>query len=579
MKKWQFRNAQAGSAPAHWAAKLGISPLLLNILWARGFSSCEQIDTYLSGRLASLAPPNIWPQIPDVAEAIVRELRAGKKMAVWGDYDVDGITATTLVLDVLDEHGFHISHHLPDRMKEGYGLNIESLRILASEGVQTVLTVDCGIGDYETVAAARELGLTIIVSDHHMPPEDLPPAAGIVNPRMGAPKSWPSTNLAGVGVAFFLMAAVNSLLAPHTGKRYKMDNALDIVALGTLADVMTLDAQNRILVRAGLEKLSRPVRPGLVALKHLSGMDITADMNSVHAVFRLAPRINAAGRMGHPELALRLLRSRDNSMALTLAQQLDECNTKRKTEEERIHKEARQQAQELLEKRNYSGLVLYGPDWHPGIVGIVASRIVEEFNRPAFVLCDDNASIKGSGRSLPGFDLHGALGKCASCLLGFGGHTMAAGVRLQKNMLQDFRNIFSDMASASLGVEPLPQTLLLECELGFANARDCQFLHELDLMQPFGTGNEEPVFVSRPLLLKGRSYLGKTRQHVRLDLQEMDSGIELHAKAWRRAEEFPPSLVGQQIRIAYTPRLNNWQGIPDIDLDIKDWRIDRTGRI
>lgn len=570
MSRWVFRGSPKGAFPSWWAEELEISPTLLKVLWRRGMTDLQQLKSYLEPRARNLTPPARWPGISEAADILAKELLAGKRLAIWGDYDVDGITATALVLDVLEEHGFNASHHLPDRRSEGYGLNVEGIETLAAEGCQTLLTVDCGISDVAEVARARELGMRVVISDHHLPPAELPDATSIINPRMDG--DWPCVHLAGVGVAFYLMAALNAILAPMTGRRYKMDKALDLVALGTLADVMTLEGENRILASAGLARMKAPERPGLAALKKVSNCEFSAPISSLQAVFRLAPRINAAGRMGNANLALGLLRARDQEEAERLALQLDQCNRQRKSEEENAHRAARRQARELLEKKNYAGLALFGQEWHPGIVGIVASRIVEEFNRPAIVLCEDKGALKGSGRSVPDFDLHSGLASISDCLLGFGGHRQAAGVRLEKDSLEAFRDAFDKCVRASLGGYPAEPTLLLEDELDFSQASDMDFLRDLDLMQPFGPGNAEPVFSSPPLLVKKRAFLGASGQHVLLSLRDDRSGISLQAKAWRMADKIPQSIEGRRIQIAYAPKLESFRGMLTVDLGLKDWR-------
>jgi single-stranded-DNA-specific exonuclease len=572
-KEWRFREGPEGVAPSAWAERLCISPLLLNILWRRGFTDIESIERFLSPRLGGLPPPDSLPQVAQAAQVLATELLAGKKIVVWGDYDVDGITATTLALDVLQTHGIDASWHIPDRRGEGYGLNARQVRTLAGQGFDVLLTVDCGISDIEAVRCAREMGMTVVVSDHHLPPETLPDAHALCNPRLWS-RTMPGLDLAGVGVAFYLMAKVNALLAPHTGKRHNMDDALDMVALGTLADVMTLDNENRILARGGLDVLSKARRPGVAALKKVSGMDEAAKLSAGQVVFRLAPRINAAGRMEHASTAVRLLREKNPEKATELAIALDSLNDKRREEEERIYVQASEQARAMSAAGRKAAFVLYGADWNVGVVGIVASRIAEEYNCPAIVFCDDKGLLKGSGRSVPGFDLHAAVESVGHCLLGFGGHRMAAGLRMEKARLEEFCQAFEQAVRKVLGDKPIARPLLVECELDFGKACDLCFLKELELLQPFGPGNAEPVFASPPLLVRKRMPLGRGREHVRLELQDTVSGVTLFAKAWRMGGELTDSFVGRRIRIAYTLRMDFYNGIAAVDVGIRDWQSD-----
>lgn len=576
MKTWKLRLPRQGIAPApppSWADILDISPTLLEILWKRGFTTQQAMDAFLSPRLASLTPPDKWPHVPEAARLLVDALLAGKRLAVWGDYDVDGIAATTVVLDVLETHGFRALHHIPDRNAEGYGLNVTHVEALARQGCGILLTVDCGIADVDAVRYARDLGMLVVVSDHHLPGEQLPQAHAICNPRLCREDTLPYPHLAGVGVAFYLMGAVNTILASHTGKRHNMGDCLDLVALGTLADVMPLTGENRLLVYGGLQRITKARRPGIAALKTVSGMDPAASLHAGQVAFRLAPRINAAGRMRLGETALQLLREKDHAAAAAFAQQLDAYNTARRQEEERIHTAARAQTLDMLNSEPRSGLVLYGQDWHPGIVGIVASRIVEEFYRPTIILCEDKGILKGSGRSIPEFDLYEGLRRSASSLLTYGGHRQAAGVRLTAENLKTFRECFETITAEVLGTTPRIPTLTLEGTLGFEKASNIHFLQELDLLQPFGPGNPEPIFASPPLLVKACAPLGRRGgEHVRLNLMDTDCGITLSAKAWGMAKNLRPELVGRQIRVAYTPHLDTYNGLSSVDVGIKDWR-------
>lgn len=557
--------------PADWPRQLQVSELLARIIWTRGFNTLASANQYLSAPLRSLTPPEKWPQIPEAAKVLATGLLAGKKLAVWGDYDADGVTSTALVLDVLGHHGFKIMHHLPDRTQEGYGLNLPWLKKLADEGCEMLLTVDCGISNNALIEKASAMGIEVVVSDHHLPGETLPNALAIVDPRIESAGTWPSVNLAGVGVAFYLMGAVNALLAPHTGRRFKMDGVLDLVALGTLADVMEIVGENRVLVRAGLKKLEKSARLGISALKEKSGLNPADTLSSEQAVFSLAPRINAAGRMGNPQLALDLLRSQTLEDARSLALDLNECNQRRKDTEKAIFEAAKIQAEKMLEKRDSPALVLASENWHSGIIGIVASRLMENFNKPAIVLTDSGNGWKGSGRSLNGIDLYAALNDCSRTLSGFGGHSKAAGLSLERERLDDFRAAFNEAILAQTQGKELMEIIELDGEVGFETASNIEFIEELEMMEPFGEGNPAPVFASPPLRVLGRSPLGSLTDSVRLDLKDEASGIVLPAKVWRKAADYPASLVGASIRIAYTPAINTWNGNKKIELMPNDW--------
>lgn len=579
--------ASLPTAPPHSFGKnLELSPRMRALLWQRGFEQ-KDIALFLEPKLSHLGQPHAWPGIKEASELLCACLLEGKKLVVWGDYDVDGVTSTALVLQVLTHHGLPVQGYLPDRVKEGYGLNPESIERLAADGAEVLLTVDCGISDVEAVAHARACGMTVIISDHHLPPETLPDAQVLCNPHLG---SCPCGSLAGVGVAFYLMAAVNTLLHPHTGQRMDMKKVLDLVALGTLADMAKLEGENRILVKKGLDIIAEGRRPGMSALKAVSNFSPAARLGAGQVVFNLAPRINAAGRMADAALALELLTTTDHDRAHEVAKLLDAHNTERRQEEDRVLQQALLQAEAQAAS---PALVVAGEGWNPGVIGIVASRLVENYHKPALVLClqnveqdaapdgifipnpaPDTSTYKGSGRSLSGFDLYSALLQCSSHLLTFGGHKMAAGLRVQTTKLAAFREAFCQVACEVLGPEPRPGTLNLDGELNFAEASDFIFLKELELMQPFGVGNPEPVFRSPKLLVRKRKLFGPQRNHVNLELEDTTTKIVLHAKAWRSADSLPQSLEGARVQLAYSVGIDTYSGIANVDIKIKDILID-----
>ena len=586
-KNWTTRSSDAPDQNLNeLAKKLGISPWLAGILYSRGLTSFEQLDLFLSPGLRNLEPPQNWPGVNEAAQIIVQGLLAGKKLAVWGDYDVDGVTSAALVKTVLAWHGFEAAHYLPHRSRDGYGLNELGVEELFAQGINILLTVDCGISDHGPIALANKLGMCVVLTDHHLPAETLPPAAAICNPALpGSP--YPS--LAGVGMAFFLMAQVNKLLsAQKTSKNLtKQPNimpdireVLDFVALGTLADMVPLSGQNRILAKNGLLLLNEGKRPGIAALKAVAGFAPCAKLSAGQVSFTLAPRINAAGRLDHADDALALLLATSPQEAQALAEKLDEMNKSRRTQEEEILNSATAQAEaQLAATPNLAALVLFEPDWHPGIIGIVASRIVEAFYKPTIILCQDGELVKGSGRSIKELNLHAAVTACEPLLLRYGGHNQAVGLSLLPERLAEFQNLFCQAVVKAIGPNAYLPTLHYDAELNFAIAADGTYLNELELLQPFGIKNPEPVFISPPLLIKSITPFGHAGRkqggqggHVRLELCDESSGITLRVKAWRLGKAFPSTGCGRYLKIAYSARIDHYNGTPCVDINLRDWR-------
>jgi single-stranded-DNA-specific exonuclease len=560
--QWTFLpNQRLGSEPSdprEWARELNISEFLFRLLWYRGLQDIQEMDIFLSPGLRHLPPLEDWPDVLAAARLMAEKLNAGKQMAVWGDYDVDGITATTLVLDFLSKRGFEVRPYLPNRFQEGYGLNCAGIEWLAKQGVELLLTVDCGIANTQEIERARELGMTVVVSDHHLPGRELPPAQAFVDPKLS---DGPYEDLAGVGVAFVLIGALNRILP---GQSLDIRQYLDLVALGTIADVVPLTRENRILVKNGLLLLNEAQRPGIFALKEVSGLPASAPMGSGEVAFSLAPRINAAGRIGQPDVALDLLLAPEIPVARSLAAQLDQFNSERKQIEQSIEKEATEQ---VKTQQDRLGLVLCGSNWHEGVIGIVASRLVDRYYRPTLLLTQDGSQLKGSGRSIPEFDLYQALAECSSCVLQFGGHRQAAGFRMKPEALEDFTQAFQQAVQAQLGQDLRTPGLSLEARIGL-DMVNYQFVKELDMLQPFGPGNPKPLFCSRPLQVVKHRVFGK--DHVSLELRDNASGITMQGKVWNSSAVIGPEVQTKNVEIAFSPRFNHYNGLVSIDLQIKD---------
>jgi len=559
-KTWRVRGREGGVAGM--GDRLGVSELVVDLLRGRGLATVEEMDVYLSPGLRHLMSPGEIPGLTRGAEAVAAGLAAGKRLAVWGDYDVDGVTGTALLLDFLRQRGTDAAWYVPNRLEEGYGLNMAGIEALARDGVSLLVTVDCGITNVAEVARARELGMAVVVTDHHLPGKELPPADAVCDPKLS---DNAGSDLAGVGVAFFLAAALNRMLP---GQPCDVRGLLDLVAMGTLADVVPLRGQNRILVKNGLLLLSEAARPGVRALREVCGQTPGTPIGVGQVGFGLAPRINAAGRMGRADAALDMLLARDMDTARPLAAFLDRENAERRKEEERILEEARAQAETFAPR---ASLTLHGPGWHSGIIGIVASRIVESTHKPTLIVTQEGGILKGSGRSIKVLDIHEALTEVSDLFVKFGGHRQAAGFSLAGDGVAALRERFEAAVVRRIGAEPVPPVLTLDGELGFSRI-NAGLVREIELLQPFGPGNPEPLFSSPPVVALSRRTFGGGGDHVVVSLRDESARVTLRGKGWRMAGEIAEAVVGRAVRVAFTPRLDTYDGLPRIELRLKDVR-------
>ena len=547
------------------AAQQKENALLAGILAARGITDPAEALTLLAGE-EELSDPALLTDMDAACQRIWQAIDNGETIAVFGDYDVDGVTATALLYQHLKGMGATVKCMLPSREGDGYGLSKNAIQSMHNKGCTLIVTVDNGISAVEEAEFAASLGMDLIITDHHLPPETLPKAVAVVDPRREDDTS-PFKGLCGAGVAFKLCAALDDCTPEEM-----LDYCGDLAAVGTVADVMPLVGENRTLVKAGLRQLQQTDRPGMEALLEevgLAGKPITAENIS----YAIAPRINAAGRMDNAVTALQLVLCEDPDRAEELAHKLNEINAHRQETEQQIFKAAEELLEQQPERLDDRIMLLWGRDWHPGVIGIVASRIVEVYYRPVLILCSDGESLKGSGRSVPEFDLHAGLTRCADMLLGFGGHRQAAGLRIAPGRLDELRERFDAVIREELGEAPLTPSLKIDAEMPFSQASDFTVLKGLELLQPFGIGNPEPIFASLPLRVKKRKAFGHSREHISLEVTEEGSGITLQAKAWRQADQIPESIQGQRIRLAYTPGINAYNGIASVELRVRDWEV------
>ena len=547
------------------AGALDISPLLAQCLLNRGLDEPDISSRFLQPRLKNLADPFL---IPNMAAAVDRLLAARQRrelLVIFGDYDVDGVTSTALLTETLGALGWRVEHYLPHRLDDGYGLSREGVeRCLQKFPAQLLLAVDCGSTSVEVTAWLRERGIDVVVLDHHQVSEPVPAAVALVNPQLGGA----FRELCSAGLAFKLAHALLKRLREAglaEAEAVDLRAQLDLAALGSIADLVPLTGENRILVTAGLERLNATRRPGLAALKTVAS--IAAVTGSYEVAFQLAPRLNAAGRLEDAQDALRLLLTQDADEAGALARRLDERNRRRQTIERSICDEITAELRPRFDAAKDFVIVEGRAEWHIGVVGIVASRVLQEFYRPAIIFGSDGVSWRGSGRSIEGFDLAAALRGCADLLLRHGGHAMAAGMSIDAAQLGPLRQRLNEMARAALSEEQLRPCLKLDAEVA-PSELTLEQVEELARLNPVGQGNP-----TVRLALRGVSHarppqrMGKESQHVKFRLAAGGQTLEA---VWWNCRNAP--LPGGQFDLAFTPAVNQYNGRRSVQLKVLDWQ-------
>lgn len=564
LKKWLIKEPNPHLSK-EFSTSFNISPLVSQLLINRGLVSVDQADFFINATLKDLYSPFLMKDMDKAVQRIITALQKKEKICVYGDYDVDGITATAVVLLFLREIKANAFFYLPNRLQEGYGLDIEALKKITREGATLLITVDCGISDREPIQYAQSKNLDIIVTDHHEPPEKLPPAHAILNPKQQG-CSFPFKELAGVGVAFNLIMALRKALRERgfwqQGEPPNLKKYLDLVALGTLADIVPLIDENRILVKSGLEVLSSGERAGIRALKAVSAIPdgpLSGDM----VTYRLAPRINASGRLSTAATAVELMITGDAGEAQRLARLLHEENIKRQQLEKAITADAR--AMIAGQEHFKNPFVLASSSWHQGVIGICASRLVEDYYRPTVLISlDEKTRIgRGSARSIHSFDLYRGLKQCAALLSSFGGHKYAAGLSIAEENIPAFTKQFTAIFSAAMRDEDFIPFLEIDAQVPLSAISD-DVVEDLEKLAPFGTANPEPLFCSNDL----RSYSSMVVGNGHLKLKIKEAGCFYDAIGFNMGT--CPTLQEDEIKLAFVPQFNLWQGIKSIQLKLKD---------
>jgi len=566
---------------AQLASVLGIPAPVGRVLWARGYREPAQAERFLEPRLEHLPNPFELKGIEAAVSRLQRALAQGERVCVYGDYDVDGVTSTALLVSVLRKLGGNVEFYVPHRLVEGYGLNVRALEKLAGRGTRLVVSADCGVTAVAEIDAAARLGLDVVVIDHHTASQDLPRALAILNPHQPG-CTFPGRELAAVGVAFHLLLALRKRLREAgwfaSRPEPNLREVLDLVALGTIADVVPLTGPNRVLVHFGLQELARGARIGVLALKSVA--QLAGEVTAGDVGFKLGPRINAAGRLDDASVGVRLLLSEDPREARALAEQLDRANAERQDLQVRIASEAIAHAEKLGPPEARRTLVVSSSGWHVGVVGIVAARLVERFHRPALVIAEEGGVAKGSGRSVEGFHLYDALARCAHHLTKFGGHKHAAGVTLDTGRISEFAEALEAEGREALDPAQLSARLRIDAELHPREVR-MELASQLRRLAPFGAGNPEPVFFCRELAAHEVRLLpdkkGTGPGHLKLRLGEVATrvsegeSIALEAIGFNLGGTVP--AVGTRLDAAFQLAVDTWNGSERLQLKVKDLRM------
>ena len=559
----------------------GVSPVVAQLLAARGVHNPDDVKRFLDCKLSSLREPDDLPGVIEASARVASAVREKRKIVVYGDYDADGMTSTAILYRCLKLLGADVSYYVPNRLEEGYGLNVEALQTLAKRGANLVVTVDCGIASLSEAIFAKELGLELIITDHHEMAEALPEAAAIVHPRLPG-THYPFAGLCGAGVAFKLAWAICQRMSEAKKVSESMRDyllaALGLAALGTVADVVPLLDENRVLVRHGLTSLKERPGLGLSALLKLTGLESKPYLTSEDIGFSLAPRLNAAGRLGQAQLGVELLTTDSPERARALADYIHGLNTTRESLERSIQIAAAKQIKEECDVENDPAFVLAGRGWHPGVIGIVAGRLAEKYHRPVAMIALDQAGIKpgvGSARSAAGINLHRALGDCSETLVAFGGHAAAAGFKVEDAQLDAFRAQFLDAVAKEAANSTQIAEYVIDAESPIS-LLSLEVVRQLDRLGPFGQANPRPMlFAGAVSLAEPPKKMGGGERHLSVRFTQHRATLRGVAFGHGERCEELAALTGP-LDIVYRPIINEFRGKSSVEIQLVDFRPAET---
>ncbi|OGW94367.1 MAG: single-stranded-DNA-specific exonuclease RecJ [Omnitrophica bacterium RIFCSPLOWO2_01_FULL_45_24] len=556
-KIWRIKDPNL-AVQKNFYSELKISKITAQLLSNRGIDNAKEAAEFLACSLSSCHDPFLLKDMEKAAARIKKAIRGKENILIYGDYDVDGMTSAALLYTALKHLGAIVETYIPNRLEEGYGLNVAAIKKAYKNGMSLIVTVDCGIGSFKEIEYARAFKIDVIVTDHHeIVGSRLPPAYAIINPLQESCE-YPFKHLAGVGLAYKLAKAL------YEGTSFFAEDFLDLVSLGTIADIVPLKGENRILAKHGLDEINKRNRVGLEALTEASGLS-GKDVSSGHIGFILGPRINAMGRVGSPQKALELLLTDDKEEAMKLAKTLNDENRNRQKIESGILEEALSKIEREVNFKHHKVIVLGSEKWHPGVIGIVASRIADRYYRPTILVSLDGKFGKGSGRSVEDFNLFKALSKCRDLLVTFGGHESACGITIEKDRIDAFREKINIAAGQDVNEQIFSPRLDIDMDIPL-NMLTEDIIGEIESLAPFGEENPRPVFSSRNLIIKdGPRQIGRNG----FKMWVTDNAVTCEAVSFGRGGLEPPNL-GSGVDLAYIPSINNWQGVQSIQLELKD---------
>ncbi len=566
MRIWKLR------PPSPHASKLanetGVTPLQAQLLINRGITDTPSAISFLTPRLSNLTDPMLLKDMDRALEVILDAIQNRDNITIYGDYDADGITATALLMNFFSSLGIAVSFYIPNRLTEGYSLNAGAIEQMAKEGVELVITVDCGTTNKKEIDLAKEVGIKIVVTDHHQVPEDFEPICPVINPHRKE-SSFPFSGLSGVGLAFFLAIAVRAALRDRGWFRDReepdLKDYLDLVALGTVADMVPLVDQNRILVKWGIDKMRTTLWPGVRAIQEIAAVNASG-ITPHDLAFKFAPRLNAPGRMGSADVGVQVLTTNDFAVAEDLAKQLNSLNSERQTIEQSILEHIEENVISKADLGDRRTLVLSGSGWHRGVLGIVASRLVEKYYRPTLVMNIEDGKAVGSGRSIAGFNLHKALSRVGHLFERFGGHDHAVGFALDVENIEALREELEGLAREGLSEDELFPRIEIDAQVSLPELT-LETMKEMGSLSPFGPGNPEPICYARALQVIDSRVVGE--RHLKLRVRQERSVLEAIGFGLSDAH----SLQGETINMVFTPEINAWNGYERIQLRIVDLEL------